>query len=226
MKVNPERVLLILAALALLAGGAWAAQRELAMFAMDSSSPPARLASLMEVEDLPPSIESRHEILRQCSSLLFSIYARMGTDGGGDALIEHCGRLARSASETDGANSLAWSLQARVAGLKGDYAAMNQALALSYTTGANEQWLAANRFATGERYWAELTPEVRANHEADIRLMLGSRRAIATLVSEYLAKPDFRARLIELVEGLPNEDQRRFINDVRRVSRNLGGMAR
>lgn len=223
MKFSFQILLLVITGLGLAAGGVWAGQRELAMFAMDRSSPGARMDSILATPALPPSIESRREILNQCSVLVFSTYARARGEAAMGELVGHCAALAEQATSSDGANSLAWSLRARTAGLSGEFDAMNQALALSFATGRSEQWLADSRFATGEKFRSQLSAETSANHEADIRLMLASNLAIETLVREYLAKPDFRDRLVDLVDTLPEDAQRAFLGDVRRISMAMGG---
>ncbi len=215
--------LLITSALATIGGGAWAIQGEYAAFSMNVPSQAVQYDGIMSLSAMPPSITSQRDVALMCGTLLYSFYPATRGDGGQSALQQQCRKLVADSAKGNGADPLGWSTLARTYGLAGDYAAMNDALMKSFATGPNEQWLSVNRFVTAEKFWAELTPETRANHETDIRLMLTSLRAIDTLVLNYLASPDFAERLVTIVQTMPDNVQRRFVSHVRRVSQQLTG---
>lgn len=223
MRILPQLAVMIVASLALMAGGAWAVQREFEIFQWDRSSPAGQIDSIINQTEPALALTSRREILLTCNALMDSLYARLEGEERAAQLLDRCGDMAREIAMQEQANSLAWAVDAKAAGLRGEFAGMNQSLLRSHATGPNDQWLAAIRFDTAERFIDAMTPETARMHDADILLMLDSDLAIDALVQRYLVYADFRDRLVTLVETLPPERQRAFVADVRRISTRLQG---
>ncbi len=89
--------------------------------------------------------------------------------------------------------------------------AMNAALELSYLSGPTEQWIAQLRVSLAENVLPELSSAAIRGHNQDLALLAQSRRGIRSIAQRYVNDPGFRARITGIVEGLPLDDQRRFL---------------
>ena len=100
----------------------------------------------------------------------------------------------------------------------GDKDGFNHRIRAAQITGANEQWVAELRVGLVEDHLADVTADVAAHHEADLRLLAGSSRGVASISSRYVRQPDFRDRITTIVETMSEAEQERFVALVRYLS--------
>ncbi|MBC2775876.1 hypothetical protein H6M51_23755 [Rhizobium sp. AQ_MP] len=115
-------------------------------------------------------------------------------------------------------DSLTWVVAARASYVLGDQEALNKYLDYARRAGPNEQWVAALRVSLAEDAMSLLDAENGENHRSDLTLMVMSRSGIAAIAGRYWSDEDFRERITSVVEQMSNDDKRRFISSVRRVS--------
>ncbi|MBL1436678.1 MAG: hypothetical protein COB08_010830 [Rhodobacteraceae bacterium] len=116
-------------------------------------------------------------------------------------------------------NAYAWFVQAYFSKILGHEAGMNAALELSYLMGPNEQWIAEQRVLLAENVFSELSETAMRGHKQDLALLVQSQRGIRAIVQRYINDPRFRARITDIVEGLPRDDQRRFLSTLQQEMR-------
>lgn len=226
MRNRLQITIVLLAGMSLTILGAWATLQELSPYIM---GPQSGTDSILELRTgaLKPglAISTQRDYLLKCSSALSSYDLLRETEDQQRALTDACQATANAMAAGQGANSLAWLVSAQLAARRSDYAAMNLGLRNSYATAPYEQWLASLRFDLAESYLANLEPDVSASHVADIRLMATSNLARRRLVATYLNNESFKSRAIEIIQTLPDDQQRRFVQSVRQSASHRGAPA-
>ncbi len=165
------------------------------------------------------SLDARKRALNTCQDTLRD---EASWSRGGDArlaMVRACEDAARrilAQSPTDG---FAWLIVAEGAVQTGRADEMFEALARSRATAPNELWIAARRVRLGEPMLAWMDDAARAGHDADLLVVARTPRGARSLARRYVGEPAFRARLVALVETLPEQDQIRFLRNVQRQSR-------
>lgn len=201
--------------LLLAAGGAVTAYQEVNPFAAGGTSAPGRFAALAGDEYRPaPSLLSKRLLLDACVEAISGAYGRLQAGEDRRRVLESCRRHADQITAEAPSYSYGWYVGARAAAELGDKAGLNMRLRNAQITGPTEQWVAELRVALAEDHYAAVTPEVRSRHDADLRLLVTSRRGIDTIAARYVADPDFRARITAVVEAMPEDDQARFVGRV------------
>lgn len=200
-----------------------AAYYELAPYFTGGTDSQARYQALVDGDTvIGISSFSHRVVLNGCLEATNSIYGRLQSAERRNAVIAHCRAEAADITERTPSNGFAWLMLARLAGLTGDITEMNRDLAMSRATAPFEQWVAELRVDLAENRLADLSPENQAGNNEDLAMLVQTRRGIATIAHRYVREQDFRQRITDIVETLPEEDQARFVDNVRAVARDAG----
>lgn len=174
-----------------------------------------RFAALADKVPTPGlSIASERLVLDNCVRVISSLYGRLQPGGRKTEVSSNCLAAADASVRQNPSSSYAWYVGALTSGLAGDTAGMNERLLKSQQTGPTEQWIAELRVPLAEDHLADLAPDVRANHDRDLRMLVASLRGIASIAGRYVNQADFRERITSIVETMPEADQRRFVSQV------------
>ena len=165
------------------------------------------------------SEESQQIVVEDCVSVLNSFYALTRPTEDRDALALSCRHLIEESVAAMPSFSFGWYGLAVVdAVLDADPAIFDTDLARSQQTGPYEQWIAELRVALAEEHLTALSPATLTGHEADLRMLVQSRRGIATIARRYVNDASFRERITRIVETLPREAQLAFLDEVRQAA--------
>ena len=165
-----------------------------------------------------PSSYSKKITLIDCTYALLNLH-RVETPEKAAAVARSCERLSDSMTATMPTNAHAWYVKALAHARLGETDAFLASYRKSRELGPNEQWLAENRTRLAEEMYAELDEESRSLHQADLTLLANSPRGTRTLAARYATNEEFRERIIQIVERLPPDRQRAFLQNVRSVLR-------
>ncbi|MDX6767093.1 MAG: hypothetical protein SFU85_09905 [Candidatus Methylacidiphilales bacterium] len=200
----------------LTAAGAVTAYQELDAFSAGGFGPADRFAALQSQSyHAAPSLLGKRLVLDACVEAIGGLYGRMQAATDRQAVFEHCRSEADAIARDVPSYSYAYYVGARAAALLGDAGGFNRRILFSQMTGPTEQWVAELRAALVEDNIGSITPEVAQRHLADLRLLVGSQRGIASISSRYIKEPAFRERITAIVETMPEADQARFVANVR-----------
>lgn len=203
-----------IASIALAAG---AAVREAAPF-LNQGLRPAETAASLAAGALQPGLsrESYQLIVGDCVNTLHSLYMRTRPSDERDAVAGVCKHFAEQSVAVMPTFSFGWfALAAIESETDEDATEFNLALQRSQITGPGEQWIAESRVALAEQRFGDLTEASLRGHESDLRLLVQSRRGIASIAQRYVEDPAFRERITAIVETLPREAQQAFIAEVK-----------
>lgn len=218
------RKAILVLSLALLGGGAWVGYREALPYFSSGIEDAERFSALAEGPPTPgPSIASERLVLDVCVRTIASIYGRLQSATRKATVNDNCRKAADAAVRVNPSSSYAWYVGALASGLTGDIAGMNMRLLRSQQTGPSEQWIAELRVPLAEDHLGQLAPEVRANHDRDLRMLVASSRGISSIAGRYVDEAGFRERITAIVEAMPEEDQRRFVSRVGSAARSAVG---
>lgn len=212
---SATRQTIMVLSLALVGAGTWVGFREASPYFNNGIEDVERFSSLANKEPSPgPSIASGRLVLDNCVYTVSSVYARLQPAARKAGAIDNCLKAADAITRSNPSSSYAWYVGALTAGMAGDITGMNERLLKSQLTGPTEQWIAELRVPLAEDHLAELAPDVRANHDRDLRMLVASTRGIASIAGRYVAEAHFRDRITAIVETMSEADQRRFVSKV------------
>ena len=160
------------------------------------------------------SFASSWQTLRDCHELMDSAYALTRPTSERFGIVRACMDLAVANTRLTPTSSYAWLVRAiAAAGLK-DLADFNAAMRMSQLSGAYEGWISQMRVDQVERHFALADDTVVQGHKADLAMLVSSVAGITSIARRYLMQPDFRERILSVVETLPQPDQQRFVGIV------------
>lgn len=172
----------------------------------------------------PPPLALSTEVqqlgLVRCADALISVSHRTQPASLREAVQDNCEDFARSALDANPVHSLAWYVLALVTSERGSVDAFIESLRRSQATAPAEQWLARQRVDLAERMRPDVAGDALTFMDADLALMVQSSTGVTAIADRYVAQPDFRERITEVVENLPEEDQARFVGWVAAAVRN------
>jgi hypothetical protein len=184
--------------------------------ARDPVSPPDWIARLVAGDVvLGLSTGSQRDDLDNCYEMMGSAYALSRPTVERHQIAEACSTLATGIAAWSPSNAQAWLVAAAASAQLDDFGAFNTRLLQSQITGPHEQWVAEMRVELGEAHYAQLDSETRANHLADLAMLVHSLSGIRSIAERYLNDPGFRERIVAIVETLPEVEQRRFLENVK-----------
>jgi hypothetical protein len=212
---SATRKAILVLSLALLGAGAWVGVREASPYFNGGIEDAERFASLVAKVPAPgPSIASERLVLDNCVRTISSLYARLQPSARKAEVSTNCLKAADTIAKQNPSSSYAWYVGALTSALTHDTPGLNARLLQSQETGATEQWIAELRVPLAEDHLADLTPDVRANHDRDLRMLVATVRGIDSIAERYVGQTDFRERITAIVETMPEGDQRRFVSQV------------
>jgi len=166
-------------------------------------------------ETLALSHKSNQYWVDGCLRAVTSIEGRLLYDEARALLHGSCQDVISSITEAAPNNAYAWYFQAYLALSNGSEDEFNAALLNSYEFGPAEQWIAELRVPMAERGMASLDAQALNGHLNDLGLLVQSRRGIKSIARRYVRDPDFRGRLTDVVETLPQSAQQRFLRTLK-----------
>lgn len=131
------------------------------------------------------------------------------------AFDKKCENIASEIVATTPSNSYAWWVKAFAHAALGEEKQFNESIRQSQLTGPNEQWVADLRVRFSEENLGLLDDDTKRTHEKDLALLAGSTRGAQTIAAQYVKNPNFRERIIKIVEKLPAAKQQNFLSRVR-----------
>lgn len=161
-------------------------------------------------------------VLQDCLKMVTSIYGRLQPQDQRTSVLENCRGEAAAITERAPTQSLAWFVQALIAAETDNPDTLNLTLAKSRLAGPNEQWIAEVRVELAEKNYDLLNAENLKGNDQDLLMLVRSNRGVRTIARRYIQKPEFRRRVADLVETLPEETQQKFVRNVRSTARQLG----
>ena len=150
-----------------------------------------------------------------CLRAVTSIKGRLLYGEGQTQLFESCEGVTTEITKASPRNAYAWYFQAYLALQNGAVEEFNGAILKSYEFGPTEQWTAELRVPLVERGLASLNARALMGHQNDLGLLVQSRRGISSIARRYVRDPEFRARLTDVAETLPQTAQQRFLRTLK-----------
>lgn len=200
---------------ALLAGAAYVATSEARPFVSVGETLPDRIAALEAASPAVVSLDGRNLVLDTCSELATSLAGRLMRTDERRRDTGWCADVATQYAASAPTYGYAWYVAALMAADRQDTPALVEDLARSYSTAPNEEWLAERRVALAEAHLGDLGPDLTAAHDRDLALLVQSKRGIADIARRYVAVPEFRERIGDIVATLSQQDQARFVDTLR-----------
>jgi hypothetical protein len=165
------------------------------------------------------SASAQRLVLDACVGAIASPLGAVQPEASRDALLANCRTVASAIANQNPGSSFAWYAVAAAAVEQGDAARFNAALLQSRATGPNEERLGAQRVQLAEGHRQMLQAPALAAEDADLAMLVLSRRGIGAIAARYVRDPTFRERITGIVETLPPEAQRRFVGSVSQAVR-------
>jgi len=161
------------------------------------------------------STDSQRRVLEICLDVLSDLRSWLPDAPNRAAILSHCKNETDRALRFTPVDSYLWTVLAWLELDLGETQRARDALETARALAPDEMWLAARRLPLSERLAARGIPDQRAAQDADLLVLAQSRSGIATLARRYLDEPIFRDRITKLVATLTDEEQRRFVRNVR-----------
>lgn len=215
MKIRAILLLVLVGAFAVLSVyAAIAAQREYTAYRAGTTW------GVAEFQDykggtLALSHRSNQYWLDGCLRAVTSIEGRLLYGENRTRLQESCKGIVDAITKASPNNTYAWYFQAYLAHQYGSDNEFNAALLQSYESGPTEQWIAELRVPLAERGLVSLNTQALKGHKNDLGLLVQSRRGIGSIARRYVRDPEFRARITDVVETLPQTAQQHFLRTLK-----------
>ena len=165
------------------------------------------------------SSKSKFIVLNDCLNGMNTLQADKASLRTVRAFASRCAELADNIVKTMPSHAHAWLVKAWAGAALFDGRSLNDGLQQSQLTGPNELWIAKMRIDLAERHLRSLDPRSQADIRTDIVMMAGNQDGSFALAQRYRENPDFRARVVPVIETLPNETQSRFIENIKMAGR-------
>ena len=183
---------------------------------------PSRFLALASVTDPASapgwSLRSQMNFMLECDAAMrgyLSLEMRYAGVEARDRIVDICADAAETLVQVVPTNGFAYAVQAATAAVEEDWPAMNAALVVSASVTPHEQWIAEARSRLAEEHYARLDPAARAAHDDDLELLVRTRQGVASIARRYVARADFRERIVSVVERMEAADQSRFLYNIR-----------
>lgn len=216
-------LLAILVASALLVlGGAQAAYQELRVYFAGDEAADRFDALAADTYEAGPSPSSIRMVLDNCQRSISGVYGLMRSADERRPVLEACLRHADAAAARNASFSYAWYVGALSAARLGDVVGFNIRLLQSHITAPYEHWLAMLRASLVEGHFGSTAAHLLPRHTSDLRLLVGSQTGILWVARRYVEDPGFRERIADVVEGMTETDQARFVASLRSLAGQAG----
>lgn len=170
----------------------------------------------LEAKLVQPGISyySQGLLLDTCLNAMTSIYGRLQSAVRRRFVADQCRDLAAEITRKSPTYSYAWLIEAQAAQELGDTASRDRALLRSQATASSEIWLSELRFLLFEGQFSALSPEVQANADKDLMLLLSTMRGRAVVIRRFINAPESRERITQMVERLSEDFKARFLDEM------------
>ncbi len=194
--------------------------KESAPFFSERNSEQARFERLENSQEikLGLSIYSNHLELDDCLEALAKPFGMAQPTVRRKKIFSSCQDLALNIVNMNPSYSYAWFIAAFSSVGLGQYEDFNYQLEQSQNTAPNAQWLAELRVNLAERHKDNLVPSTQRGQERDLILLVKSKRGVANIARRYVSDISFRQRIILLVEVLPEDEQAKFVRNVKEAA--------
>ncbi|KQX42495.1 hypothetical protein ASD04_00535 [Devosia sp. Root436] len=217
-QINRSGIFILSLGLAMLGG--WAAYQEASVYFTSGTTSISRLLALPATSNAPglaPSTQS--STLADCHRAMQQPNAyemRALPPEGKAALQQHCHDIAAAAVAERPTDAFAWVTGAAVAAAEQNWQDFNTFLRTAQAVAPSEQWIAEHRVDLAETHYDKLEPATRSGNDADLAMLVLSDRGIFSIAQRYLDQESFRERVTAILEQMPADRQRRFINSLNR----------
>jgi len=200
--------------------GGWATYQEAAVYFNPGSTSLRRL-SLLPATGAAPGLAPT----TQAASLQDCYRAMLRTSSSGNEALSagiqaemqlRCADMAARAVAVRPTDAFAWTVAAGAQAAAGNWSAFNIDLRVAQAIAPSEQWIAELRVELAETHYAQLEQGTIAGNDADLSMLVLSERGIGSIADRYIDQDDFRERVANIVEKLPDERQRKFVNTLKR----------
>lgn len=157
------------------------------------------------------SLQADYAVIDACLRLVLSVKARVLPPRERRARAFACQAAIGSIVKSAPTNAYGHYALAEMAHVLGQEEAMLAGLRASYASAPYEAWIAMQRVELAETVLARLPAALLAAHRHDLAVLLQSARGMGPVIERYKRDPAFRPRLTAILEQLPNETQRRFL---------------
>jgi hypothetical protein len=171
---------------------------------------------------MPLSFDGAGRVVQDCGALVFSLEIMLRDLQDRQVLIKSCLDRADAATSAAPTLAFAWTGGAALAGEASDAERYRRELTQSYSVAPSEQWLAEMRVGIIEQNPTLADGGTRDIENHDLALLVVSPHGIKSIAQRYALQPDFRKRVVAVVEGLGQVDQKRFLDEVKRAASEYG----
>lgn len=161
------------------------------------------------------SLDSQRRVLLLCRNVISHPDFATATQAQQTAVTAHCTQQVDRAHAGMPSDGYPLTEQANLLRLGGQVEQMLTAVARARALAPNEMWQAELRYRLVQPFEWIMTPAEYEGQNADLRVMVQSRNGMRLLARRYLQDRNFRARITGIVETLSDEDQRRFLYNIR-----------
>jgi hypothetical protein len=161
------------------------------------------------------SSKSKFIVLNDCLNGIYALKSDKAPLRTVRSFAQKCSEVADEIVAVMPTHSHAWLVKASASAELFENKNFNDSLRQSRLTGPNELWIAKMRLDLAERNRTILEPQTVASINGDLVMMAGNQDGSSALAQRYLANPDFRNRIVPLIETLPNGVQSRFIQNIK-----------
>lgn len=159
---------------------------------------------------------SKTLVMRDCYRIVLGYHDFDLVDDAVRNVIAICGERATRIVAVTPTDSFAWLVRAAASVRLKQQDEFNAALQKSQLTGPNEMWIALLRTNLAETHLSKLSAESVRAENADLTLLASSWKGVQLIAKRYVSDPDFRVRITAIVEKMPQDRQRAFLNSVRK----------
>lgn len=203
---------------ALLAFGLWAGIKEASLFFDSGATNAARFDRLEQ--NAPSSGLSSHSskiALADCNRSLASFHGRIQPPERRNVVFDNCRQYAGNVLSRNPSDGLAWYVAAEANAGMENYARFNEALYMSHAVTEHEAWIADVRVRLSLKHLEHLSPAVKENLFGDIATLTLSENGALRLSKIYTSGEKQKNFIIDVVEKLEPEQQRRFVRNLRKL---------
>ncbi|WP_176082582.1 hypothetical protein [Martelella sp. HB161492] len=193
------------------------------IMAPDPAEPEYGVALLSGPLAFAPSSYSKKAALKRCYEVLQARYSYATAEDQTHKLVDNCLQTAAAIGDVMPSMSFARFVGSYAAMIEGNTELSNTLLGEAFALGPNEGWLAGSRFWFIESYRAQISAENRALEDDDIALLASAYNGRNMLANRYVTNEAFRSRAVNVIETLPQEEQKRFLYRVRKFANAQSG---
>ncbi len=220
---NASSLFLIAGGLLLVASGGYVTAREIQAFVSYGETPAQHVSAFVPAPPpIPLSSDGQVSIAQDCQATSWALDTLLRTVEERQSVVRSCYALDTEITTHSPTNGFVWAMAAYAAGESGQSENFKAALQQSFQVSPFEQWIAEYRVDLSERYSTLMSPALFDLERKDLAMLAQSKKGIRSIAERYANSPDFREKVVEVVSGLPDSDQRRFLAEVKKAVSELG----